>query len=559
MQTLELLQRDRHPDQPEGLQPHVDFKSEEAQSIFQPSSSTIAEKDMTDKQLQRFFEGDPWKKNIFSTNSSDLQSAGPMSMQSNSTNSKRDPIGNYSGLERSPACFDNQRPSSWITPQVLKEIFADLDELESIALTDLNQLTGQTEAAPDAPISTAAPAGSDSPTSTTPPAASDAPTSTTPPAASDSPTGTTPPASSDSPTSAAPPPGSDAPTSSTPPPGSDAPISTAPPAASDKSTPTDAASALAGFQLPELSGPVFTPQFGNGVSDTQAIQNAVDQASAAGGGLVQIPAGTYNIDAADDGVVMKSNVSLVMEQGAVLQAIPNTSESGCIIDIRDVNNVNIYGGKLVGDYPQDPSLNGETMSGIDILGSSSNINIMGVESDENKGDGFDVAGNGSNITLAHDAATGNKRDGLSIEGGTNVTAEYDAFVSNGNSGSYDDNVPAASRLPVSGIDIENQAGLSNNDITVENNLLADNGTPSIDAGTSNGWGIRVTGSDGNNSQIIDNTITGNAGGGVGVWTGSGNIVSDNTIESQSDPYTIFGGSASGSGNTLDGVPLNVAY
>ncbi|HEY9712976.1 MAG TPA: right-handed parallel beta-helix repeat-containing protein, partial [Chroococcales cyanobacterium] len=332
------------------------------------------------------------------------------------------------------------------------------------------------------------------------------------------------------------------------------PLETAP-VAGAQGTPTDAASALAGFQMPNLSGNVIEPQFGNGKSDTQAIQDAVNQAAATGGGVVHIPAGTYNIDAANDGIVMKSNVSLVMDKGTTLQAIPTGAESGCIIDVRNANNVNIYGGKLVGDFGPGASHSGETMSGIDVLGSSSNIDIQGVESDANKGDGFDISGNGDNIHIAHCVAQGNKRDGLSIEGGSQIVIENNAFINTGTADSYDNEVPSASRLPNSGIDIENSPGQSVNGAIVRNNLLAGNGTPSIDANTSNGWGIRVTGSDGNNSQVIDNTVVGNAAGGIGVWSGAGNIISGNVIENQPNPYSIFGGSASGDGNTADGDPV----
>ena len=319
-------------------------------------------------------------------------------------------------------------------------------------------------------------------------------------------------------------------------------------------TPTDASSALAGFQIPsdKLKGPVITPNFSGG-NDTQAINDAVSQAAAKGGGVVHIPAGVYNIDAANAGIIMKDNVSLVMDKGTILQGHSNGAESGCIIDIRNANNVNIYGGKLVGDFGPGASHFGETMNGIDVLGTSSNIDIQGVESDNNKGDGFDINGKGDNIHLAHNVAIGNKRDALSIEGGNHVLVEYNAFLNTGTKDSYDNHFSGGlERLPNSAIDVENNAGQSVNGAIIRNNLLAGAGTKGIDENTSNGWGIRVTGTDDNGTQVLDNTITGNVAGGVGVWSGSGNIVDGNVIDNQPNPYRLFGGSATGSNTTTGG-------
>lgn len=323
-------------------------------------------------------------------------------------------------------------------------------------------------------------------------------------------------------------------------------------------TPTDAQSALSGAQYTHLdkSKPEIVPDFGNGKSDTQAIQAAVDQAARQGGGVVHIPGGTYNIDAANAGIVMKSGVTLLMDKDTTLKAIPNADKSGCIIDVRNVNNVNIYGGKLIGDYGPGASHSGETMSGISVLGSSSNIDIQGVESTKNKGDGFDIQGTGDNIHIAHCVADGNKRDGISVEGGTHVVLEYNALINSGTKDSYDQDVPEAQRLPVSGIDIENSGGLSVDGAIVRNNLLAGNGTRGIDENTTNGWGIRVTGNNDRNSQVVDNTIADNVAGGILVYSGSGNVISGNTILSQPHAYEVQSGAqATGSGNTVDGSPI----
>ncbi|MDP3433447.1 MAG: hypothetical protein Q8T04_10835 [Bacteroidota bacterium] len=53
----------------------------------------------------------------------------------------------------------------------------------------------------------------------------------------------------------------------------------------------------------------------NGQLSTVAIQKAVDECAAAGGGRVVVPAGTFVTGT----VFLKSNVNLYLENGAVLQ------------------------------------------------------------------------------------------------------------------------------------------------------------------------------------------------------------------------------------------------
>jgi hypothetical protein len=84
-----------------------------------------------------------------------------------------------------------------------------------------------------------------------------------------------------------------------------------------------------------------------GVSNAQsAIQKAINDATNAGGGIVYVPYGLYQIK---ENLALKSNVSLYLEAGAVLKAIDVRNEyvMESSIDpaviIHDAENVKIYG------------------------------------------------------------------------------------------------------------------------------------------------------------------------------------------------------------------------
>ena len=77
---------------------------------------------------------------------------------------------------------------------------------------------------------------------------------------------------------------------------------------------------------------------GNGsADDTAAIQNAINAATGAGGGVVEVPSGTYMINlgyqSGEIGLLMKSNVTLQLDAGATLKAMsgaPSTSSVGAV-------------------------------------------------------------------------------------------------------------------------------------------------------------------------------------------------------------------------------------
>ena len=188
----------------------------------------------------------------------------------------------------------------------------------------------------------------------------------------------------------------------------------------------------------------------DGVSDdTAAIQRAIDAVSAAGGGIVDIPAGNYMINTLHQtgysyeraGLVLKSNSIVRMANGAVLRAIPNGERSYQIFSITHVDNVHIMGGKLIGDRDTHIGNLGQTGYGVRIT-DATNVVIEDLYAGEFWGDGVFLGEDSRNITLYRVICDHNRRQGMSIVGGHNVKILESEFKRS-------DGTP-----PKSGIDIE---------------------------------------------------------------------------------------------------------
>ena len=188
----------------------------------------------------------------------------------------------------------------------------------------------------------------------------------------------------------------------------------------------------------------------DGVSDdTAAIQRAIDAVSAAGGGIVDIPAGNYMINTLHQtgysyeraGLVLKSNIIVRMANGAVLRAIPNGERSYQIFSITHVDNVHIMGGKLIGDRDTHIGNLGQTGYGVRIT-DATNVVIEDLYAGEFWGDGVFLGEDSRNITLYRVICDHNRRQGMSIVGGHKVKILESEFKRS-------DGTP-----PKSGIDIE---------------------------------------------------------------------------------------------------------
>lgn len=269
---------------------------------------------------------------------------------------------------------------------------------------------------------------------------------------------------------------------------------------------------------------------GDGVSDdTAAIQRAIDAAAAAGGGIVDIPAGHYRIDTLHQtgysyekaGLVLKSNVIVRMANGAVLQAIPNGERSYQMFSITHVNNVHILGGTLIGDRDQHIGNLGQTGYGVRIT-DATNVVIENLHANEFWGDGVFLGEDSRNITIYRVICDHNRRQGMSIVGGQNVKILESEFK-------HSDGTP-----PKSGIDIEPEGDHPIvKDIEIRNCVFAGNSTGFV---VGNHYANSVAA----NLTFADNTIRENRTGInlVGLQSGeiTGNVVYHDQSITENDTH-----------------------
>ncbi|WP_314889526.1 right-handed parallel beta-helix repeat-containing protein, partial [Cardiobacterium hominis] len=209
--------------------------------------------------------------------------------------------------------------------------------------------------------------------------------------------------------------------------------------------------------------------------DTAAIQKAIDAVAEKGGGIVDIPNGTYLIDAMrqetssyeTSGLVLKSNVILRMADGTVLKSLPNDSQFASVITIKDADNAHMYGGTVVGDRSIHTGEYGEWGHGVRIT-NSTNVVIEKVTSKENWGDGFYVGKRGGsdietqNITFYQVNADHNRRQGISITHGKGIKVLNSVFKDTDGTD------------PRAGIDIEPNKNEQVSDVELRGNTFSGN-------------------------------------------------------------------------------------
>lgn len=258
---------------------------------------------------------------------------------------------------------------------------------------------------------------------------------------------------------------------------------------------------------------------GDGVhDDTAALQAAIDALPVAGG-TVAVPAGRYRIDAVRS-IRLRSHVHWRMHADAQLVAIPNRLDRSYVLLLRDVDHVEISGGRITGERAGHLGSTGEWGHGIAILGAR-HVRVHDLQVDGCWGDGICIGtifGRGARggMTAAEDLVltrvlcTGNRRQGLSITSARRVSVVDSRF--NGNGGT----------APGCGVDVEpGTRRMGAQDVLVSGCTMSAN----------QGSGMQVYGLLGGVSgvRLLGNTITGNHGFGLLLVDVSAGHVMQNTV------------------------------
>ena len=147
--------------------------------------------------------------------------------------------------------------------------------------------------------------------------------------------------------------------------------------------------------------------------DTSAIQAAIDEVKGKTG-TVLVPKGTYMIDAAGkQRLELGDDMTLKLEDGAVLKVIPNDAEKYRLLTLSGVSNVWVLGGTFEGDRERHNGKSGEWGHGIRIGKGAKNVTISNVVAKKMWGDGFYVQ-DAEDVRFCGVTADANRRQGLSV-------------------------------------------------------------------------------------------------------------------------------------------------
>ena len=209
---------------------------------------------------------------------------------------------------------------------------------------------------------------------------------------------------------------------------------------------------------------------GNGVTDdTKAFQNTIDFVAAKGGGTVVVPKGKYLIDA-DTTVKIKSHVTLRMDAAAELIAKPTASQRTYILMVINATDVNIIGGKIMGDRDIHLDTTGEWGMGIAVY-SGTNVSINGTKIYNCWGDGIVIGSKANapyyainasrNVIVKNVTSDNNRRQGITVGKANQVLIDSCVFTN------------THGTKPMAGIDIEPDKDTAQN-ITITNSEFAYN-------------------------------------------------------------------------------------
>jgi polygalacturonase len=256
---------------------------------------------------------------------------------------------------------------------------------------------------------------------------------------------------------------------------------------------------------------------GNGLNDdTDALQRAID-ALPDDGGTVEVPSGTYLIDPTRR-PSLRNRMHLKLAPDAQLKAKPNAEERAYVLMAVLVSDVEISGGRILGERDAHLGSTGEWGHGIALYGAQ-RVTVRDIHISRCWGDGISIGGKRVNpknkreaatasqdVVLANVTCTGNRRQGLSIGHSRDIRV-YDCEFSD-----------TAGTKPECGIDMEPDAPGDVHRVLVENCRIFGN----------RGSGIQVF------KRVHDVTIRGctierNHGYGVLTVTAIDGVITDNDI------------------------------
>jgi len=236
----------------------------------------------------------------------------------------------------------------------------------------------------------------------------------------------------------------------------------------------------------------------------------VDQISGTGG-TVQVPAGTYMVDAVR-GIRIGSDTTLRLSSGATVKAIPNDKGSYSILRIVNASNVTVIGGVLVGERDEHKGTTGEWGMGA-LLRSATNVIFEGVTAKNAWGDGFYIDGQSRNVKFCSVTADNNRRQGMSIVSGDGIIVKDSVFKNTNGT------------TPQAGIDIEPNDHNKVSNVQIVNSQFLNNKGLGIQIWMPIKRPRSVT-----NVEIERNLVVGNKGGGIGIYNSSGHVVANNIVK-----------------------------
>jgi parallel beta-helix repeat protein len=212
---------------------------------------------------------------------------------------------------------------------------------------------------------------------------------------------------------------------------------------------------------------------------TAKLQALIDQGK-------PIPPGTYYVDATV-GLKPKSGTTLDLK-AVELRAIPTSKDRYSVVMVKDVKDLTIKGGRIIGERKEHKGTTGEFGYGIRIMGNSARVMVDGVYIADCWGDGILISGGTTAVvdspTVSNCVITNNRRQGISVGSCKNLKITGCTIT-------HTNGTP-----PSCAIDVEPWTGETVRGVTIVGNRLTDNNGSAVVLSAARGKilaPIRVTG------------------------------------------------------------------